>query len=127
MTTSSVAPFAEYVDQHKEPGAAVFVDQDAMTAVAVLNLGTPDQPGHADNIAKMVAKRMAAFAALLQHASGGGLAQAKAARKTRIKAEAARLIEATDWKLSRAREREAAGWATLAEVDAVHRAPDHQA
>ncbi len=79
MTTSSVAPFAEYVDQHKEPGAAVFVDQDAMTAVAVLNLGTPDQPGHADNIAKMVAKRLAAFAALLQHASGGGLAQAKAA------------------------------------------------
>lgn len=47
------------------------------------------------------------------------LAQAKAARKTRIKAEAARLIEATDWKLARAREREAAGWATLAEVDAV--------
>jgi len=47
------------------------------------------------------------------------LAQAKAARKARIKAEAARLIEATDWKLARAREREAAGWATLAEVDAV--------
>ena len=79
MTTSSVTPFAEYVDQHKEPGATVFVDQDAMTAVAVLNLGTPDQPGHADNIAKMVAKRMASFTALLQHASGQGLAQAKAA------------------------------------------------
>jgi uncharacterized protein YfdQ (DUF2303 family) len=79
MTTSSVAPFAEYVGVHKEPGAAVFVDQDAMTAVAVLNLGTPDHPGHADNIAKMVAKRMAAYTALLQHANGGGLAQAKAA------------------------------------------------
>ena len=47
------------------------------------------------------------------------LAQAKTARKARIKAEAARLIEATDWKLARAREREAAGWATLAEVDEV--------
>lgn len=47
------------------------------------------------------------------------LERAKAARKARIKAEAARLIEATDWKLQRAREREAAGWATLAEVDAV--------
>jgi len=79
MTTSSVKPFTEYVDQHKEPGATVFVDQDVMTAVAVLNLGTPDQPGHADNTAKMVAKRMAAFTALLQHASGQGLAQAKAA------------------------------------------------
>ena len=47
------------------------------------------------------------------------LERAKTARKARIKAEAARLIEATDWKLARAREREAAGWATLAEVDAV--------
>ncbi len=47
------------------------------------------------------------------------LDRAKAARTARIKAEAARLIEATDWKLARAREREAAGWATLADVDAV--------
>jgi hypothetical protein len=47
------------------------------------------------------------------------LDRAKAARKARIKAEAARLIEALDWKLVRAREREAAGWTTLAGVDAV--------
>lgn len=47
------------------------------------------------------------------------LERAKAARKARIKAEAARLIEATSWKLERARERADAGWATLAEVDAV--------
>lgn len=47
------------------------------------------------------------------------LERAKIARKARIKAEAARLIEATDWKLARARERADAGWATLAEVDAV--------
>ena len=47
------------------------------------------------------------------------LERAKAARKARIKSEAARLIEATDWKLARARERETAGWAALAEVDAV--------
>ncbi len=43
----------------------------------------------------------------------------KTARTARINAVAARLIDATDWKLARAREREAAGWATLAEVDAV--------
>lgn len=47
------------------------------------------------------------------------LAKAQAARKERIKGEAAQLIAATDWRLERAREREAAGWATLAEVDAV--------
>lgn len=47
------------------------------------------------------------------------LNRAKAARITRIKTEAADLIAATDWKLQRAREQEAAGWATLAAVDAV--------
>lgn len=47
------------------------------------------------------------------------LTQSKAARRVRIKSEAARLIEALDWKLGRARERETAGWGTLAEVDAV--------
>ncbi|ERE08068.1 hypothetical protein [Pseudogulbenkiania ferrooxidans] len=46
------------------------------------------------------------------------LKQVKTARKARIKLEAAHLIEADDWKLQRAREREAAGWGTLAEVDA---------
>ncbi len=55
----------------------------------------------------------------LTHDTVALLERAKAARKARIKAEAARLIESTDWKLARAREREAAGWATLAEVDAV--------
>lgn len=47
------------------------------------------------------------------------LNRAKAARKTRIKAEAAMLIGASDWRLNRAREQEAAGWVTLAEVDSV--------
>lgn len=47
------------------------------------------------------------------------LDRAKAARKVRIKADAARLIESLDWELTRAREREAAGWATLSDIDAV--------
>lgn len=47
------------------------------------------------------------------------LASAKAARKARIKAEAAALINASDWRLSRVREREAAGLASSAEVAAV--------
>ena len=53
------------------------------------------------------------------HDSAALLAQVKSTRKERIKGEAAQLIAATDWRLERAREREAAGWATLAEVDAV--------
>lgn len=47
------------------------------------------------------------------------LTRVKAARKAAIKAEAANLIADTDWKLTRARERDTAGWGTLADVDAV--------
>ncbi|MBX3653243.1 MAG: DUF2303 family protein [Ramlibacter sp.] len=79
MTTSVISSFAQYVQDHKEEGASVFIDQNAMTATAVLNLGTPLEPGHADNLAKMEAKRMAAFAALLQTATGSALSQTKAA------------------------------------------------
>lgn len=53
------------------------------------------------------------------HDSVALLAQVKSTRKERIKGEAAQLIAATDWRLERAREREAAGWVTLAAVDAV--------
>lgn len=79
MTTSGLDAFAAYVEKHKLDGAAVFVDQDAMTATAVLNLGTSEEPGHADDLAKMAPKRTAAFSALLAHANGLPLTQTKAA------------------------------------------------
>lgn len=75
MTTSAVADFAKYVEMHAEEGAAVFVDQDTMTATAVLNLGTPLDPGHADNRAVCKAKITAAFEALKEVATGRGLTQ----------------------------------------------------
>lgn len=75
MTTISVGSFAEYVKRHIENGASVFVDQDAMQAVAVLNLGTPTDPGHADNRAVCKAKITAAFEALKAHANGRGMSQ----------------------------------------------------
>lgn len=53
------------------------------------------------------------------HDPVAALNRAKAARKARIKTEAAQLIAALDWKLTRAKEQEAAGWVTLADVDAV--------
>lgn len=55
----------------------------------------------------------------LVHDPARALARAQAVRIAAIKTEAAAHIEATDWRLQRAREREAAGWASLAEVDAV--------
>jgi uncharacterized protein YfdQ (DUF2303 family) len=79
METAVVAAFGEYVVAHGEAGVCVFVNQDSMTATAVLNLGTPEAPGHTDNRAKLELKKTAAYRALLQHATGSGLKQATVA------------------------------------------------
>lgn len=69
MTTSSIADFAAYVGAHQEAGASVFIHADSMQAVAVLNLGTKDSPGHADNRAALAMRKTAAFIALLKIAA----------------------------------------------------------
>lgn len=64
MNTSVIADFAEYSIKNKEEGAAVFIDPKTMSANAVLNLGTPAKPGHADNTAILNPERTAAYKAL---------------------------------------------------------------
>lgn len=64
MTTSVVSDFGEYVTAHGDPGATVFVDASDMKAVAVLNLGTRSEPGHADDLAVMRPEKTAAYEAL---------------------------------------------------------------
>lgn len=64
MSTRFIVPFASYAEQHHEAGATVFVDPENLTATAVLNLGTPMHPGHADNLARLQLKRTAAYSAL---------------------------------------------------------------
>jgi uncharacterized protein YfdQ (DUF2303 family) len=75
MTTSTVADFAGYTETHAEDGATVFVNQDDMSATAVLNLGTPLEPGHADNRAKLQPKKTAAYIALQAVANGRAITQ----------------------------------------------------
>lgn len=79
MSTSALKDFAAYAKAHAEAGASVFVDANDMTATAVLNLGTPEAPGHTDNRAKLEARKTAAYQALLTHASGRALTQTTAA------------------------------------------------
>lgn len=79
METSSIADFAAYVSQHQEAGATVFVSPKVMVANAVLNLGTPEAPGHADNRAQFAPRATAAFSALIKHAEGQALEQSRAA------------------------------------------------
>ena len=75
METESLASFAAYTSTNEELGTAVFVNQSAMTATAVLNLGQPDEPGHADNVAILKPVKTAAYQALLTHANGSGYTQ----------------------------------------------------
>ncbi len=70
MSTNVYKSFADYAKQHIEDGAMVFVNQDDMSACAVLNLGTPAKPGHADNCAVLRLKATAAYTALITNASG---------------------------------------------------------
>jgi uncharacterized protein YfdQ (DUF2303 family) len=70
MKTSSAKNFADYTVDHSEEGSSVFVDANNMQAVAVLNLGTTNSPGHCDNRAVFVPPKTSAFEALLSMASG---------------------------------------------------------
>lgn len=79
MSTTILESFTDYTKAHAEPGATVFVDSDHMSATSVLNLGTPEAPGQADNKAKLTLIRTAAFTALLGMATGASLKQATVA------------------------------------------------
>lgn len=78
MRTSSLKSFVDYVKSHAESGAVVFVDSKEIGARAVLNLGTPQNPGHADNLALYCPQETAAYAALAKN-TGMPLAQKEAA------------------------------------------------
>jgi uncharacterized protein YfdQ (DUF2303 family) len=78
METILATDFAHYTTSHAEAGASVFVDGRKMQATAVLNLGTPAEPGHADNLARLSLQPTAAYSAL-HHINAGPLSQATAA------------------------------------------------
>ncbi|MCP3790629.1 MULTISPECIES: DUF2303 family protein [Pseudomonas] len=73
-STHSLADFGAYVVERSAPAARGFIDQDAMSCTVLFNLGTPDQPGHADDRAVLRLKPSAAFAAV-QAVCGQPLAQ----------------------------------------------------
>lgn len=77
MTTTSPTDFASYCAAHSREGCTVFVSPSAssLTATAVLNLGTPAEPGHADDIAAFEPQQTAAYKAMLAVAGGAQLSQ----------------------------------------------------
>ncbi|USR38121.1 YfdQ family protein [Ectopseudomonas hydrolytica] len=68
LHTHSLKAFATYVERHiggeEDTGAAGFVDQDAMSATVIFNLGSPDDAGHGDDRATLTLKPTAAYKAL---------------------------------------------------------------
>jgi len=75
MTTSSIKDFSIFTKKNSEAGAAVFIDPENMKATAVLNLGTPDLPGHSDNVSVLDPKKTAAYSILRLITSGKPLNQ----------------------------------------------------
>ena len=73
-STHSLVDFGAYVVERAAPDARGFIDQDAMSCTVLFNLGTPDEPGHADDRAMLRLKPSAAFAAV-QAICGENLAQ----------------------------------------------------
>lgn len=75
MSTSNIEAFAKYSSDHAESGATAFINAEAMQATSVLNLGTPNAPGHCDNTAVLALEKTAAYAALLAITTNGARKQ----------------------------------------------------
>lgn len=76
--TPSISAFAEYVDRFGSDDSRVFVNESSMTATAVLDIGTPEAPGHCESRARLSPEKTAAYAALLE-ADGKRMPQKEAA------------------------------------------------
>lgn len=64
LETQSLPAFVEYVkDREDKPmgNARGFIDQAVMAATVIFNLGTAEEPGHADDTATLTLKPTAAF------------------------------------------------------------------
>lgn len=71
FSTPFVASFARYLINHADMNnTTVFVDPQKLGAVAVLNLGTTEAPGHADNTATLDLQLTAPYRALLAISRG---------------------------------------------------------
>lgn len=67
MDTTSIDDFVRYASGYaaEEEPARCFIDAENMSARAIFNIGTLDNPGHADNVSTIKLKKTAPFRALL--------------------------------------------------------------
>lgn len=74
FSTHSLADFSTYVVGRVVPDARGFIDQDAMCCTVLFNLGTPAEPGHADDRAILALKATAVYKEV-QDVKGSALTQ----------------------------------------------------
>ncbi|ECY3259719.1 DUF2303 family protein [Salmonella enterica subsp. enterica serovar Alachua] len=67
MDTTSIDDFVRYSSGYADAGepARCFIDAENMAARSIFNIGTLDNPGHADNVSTIKLKKTAPFRALL--------------------------------------------------------------
>lgn len=68
LKTHSPRDFTRYVERHvgeAPEGTGGFIDQDAMSATVIFNLGAPGAAGHGDDTATLTLKPTAAYSAVL--------------------------------------------------------------
>lgn len=64
LQTDSLADFVGYVKQRAtDTSTPGFINAERLSATVLFNLGTPDSPGHADDVATLVLKPSAPYAA----------------------------------------------------------------
>ncbi|EFF6124467.1 DUF2303 family protein, partial [Escherichia coli] len=64
MTTTSIDDFVEYSKGYADEHSRCFINAETMKAVTVFNIGTLEQPGHADNKALLELKATSPYRAL---------------------------------------------------------------
>ncbi|MDJ3783413.1 DUF2303 family protein [Salmonella enterica] len=66
MNTTCIDDFAKYSKGYAGEGVRCFIDADKMRATTVFNIGTLEEPGHADNRAHLQLKKTSPFRSLLE-------------------------------------------------------------
>ncbi|MGZ4954118.1 MAG: DUF2303 family protein [Methylobacter sp.] len=66
FSTTVLAQFTGYVDQHGSENTGVFLDQDRMTAEAIIDLGDHDTPQWGKHRASVTLRKTPAYAALIR-------------------------------------------------------------
>lgn len=68
--TNLIGEFTDYIEEYSTSNTAVFIDQNEMSAKAILDMGNDEKPQWGEHKALVTLKKTPAYAALLQFCNG---------------------------------------------------------